>query len=88
VKELNIDSFTSTRVKGLTDEGVLVEDTDGNETLLPADTVVIAGPRRSRQELVRSLEFVCDELYLIGDAVKPRSLHNAVRDGYLAGVRI
>jgi len=23
-----------------------------------------------------------------GDAVKPRSLHNAVRDGYLAGVRI
>jgi len=89
VKELNIKSFTSTRVKGLiTDQGVLVEDTDGNETLLPADTVVIAGPRRSRQELVRSLEFVCDELYLIGDAVKPGSLHNAVRDGYLAGVRI
>jgi len=49
---------------------------------------ILALPRKSRQQLLNDLEFVCDELYVIGDAVKPRSMHNAIREGYLIGIRI
>jgi len=88
VKELHIKTLTNTRAKEITAEGVLVADNDGHEVLLPADTVILAIPRKSRQQLINDLEFVSDELYAIGDAIKPRSMHNAIRDGYLIGMRI
>jgi hypothetical protein len=64
-----------------------IEDWPGR-SFVPADTVILAIPRKSRQQLINDLEFVSDELYAIGDAVKPRSMHNAIRDGYLIGIRI
>ncbi len=77
----------NTEAKEITEEGVLVEEA-GAERLLPADTVILAIPRRPCQQLLTDLEFVCDELYAVGDAVKPRSSHNAIREGYLIGIRI
>jgi len=88
VRELGIQTLLNTRVQEITDEGVLVADAGGAETLVPADTVVLAISRRSCQRLLSELEFVCDELYAIGDAVQPRSMHNAIREGYLLGIRI
>ncbi|MBI4443399.1 MAG: FAD-dependent oxidoreductase [Acidobacteria bacterium] len=87
MKELNIETMLNTRPAEITEEGVVVEE-NGNRRLVPADTVVLAIPRKPRQQLFGDLEFVCDELYAIGDAVKPRSIHNAIRDGYMIGIRI
>lgn len=88
VHELNIQALLNTRAKEITEEGVIVQEAGGSERLLPADTVILAIPRKARQQLLTDLEFVCDELYVIGDAVKPRSMHNAIREGYLIGIRI
>jgi 2,4-dienoyl-CoA reductase (NADPH2) len=88
VKELHIETLLNARVKGITREGVIAEAADGSGRFVPADTVVVALPRKPRQDLLTELEFVCDELYIIGDAVKPRSMHNAIREGYLIGIRI
>lgn len=88
VKEYGVGTLTGVRVKEMRDGAVMVVDKDENERVLPADSVVIAGPRRPRQELAGALEFSVDELYLIGDAVSPRSVHSAVQEGYLVGVRI
>jgi len=85
---LQIQAFLGTRAKEITDRGVLVEEADGSERLIAADTVILAISRRVRQQLLNDLEFVCDELDIIGDAVKPRSTHNAIREGYLIGIRI
>jgi hypothetical protein len=49
---------------------------------------ILANPRKPCQQLLTDLEFVCDELYTLGDAIKPRSMHNAIREGYLVGIRI
>lgn len=87
VKELHIEPALNARATEITEKGVLVEQ-EGQQKLLPADTVVVAIPRKPRQKLLADLEFVCDELYAIGDAVKPRSIHNAIRDGYMIGIRI
>ncbi|MFQ6015909.1 MAG: FAD-dependent oxidoreductase [Anaerolineae bacterium] len=88
VREFGIKTLTGSRVKEINSKGVVVLDGDGSETTIEADTVVIAGPRQPRQVLARDLEFSCDELYVIGDASQPRSLHNAIREGYLTGNRI
>ena len=88
VRELRIQTLLNARAKEITEEGVRVEEKDGSERVVPADTVIIAIPRQPRQQLPTDLEFVCDELYVVGDAVKPRSMHNAIREGYLIGIRI
>jgi 2,4-dienoyl-CoA reductase (NADPH2) len=88
VRELQIQTLVNAQAKEITEEGVRVKEKDGTERLVLADTVIVAIPRKPRQQLLTDLEFVCDELYVVGDAVKPRSMHNAIREGYLIGIRI
>jgi 2,4-dienoyl-CoA reductase (NADPH2) len=88
VNEYSIDTLTGAKLKQIRADAVLVVDVEENERVLPADSIVVAGPRESREELAKELEFFTDELHIIGDAVSPRSVHDAIRDGYLVGVRI
>jgi 2,4-dienoyl-CoA reductase (NADPH2) len=88
LKEFRIEALTNSHIKEINEEGAIIQDGDGTERKIAADTIVISGPRRSRQELVDRLEFLSDELYVIGDALKPRSVHNAIHEGFKIGVRI
>lgn len=88
VKEHRIDTLTSAKVKEFRADAVVAVDAEGSELVLPADSIVVAAPRVSRQGLASALEFFTDELHIIGDAVSPRSVHHAIREGYLVGVRI
>ena len=88
VKEYGIETVTKAGVEAITAEGVTVVDDTGARRTIAADSVIAAGPRRSRQDLIETLEFSGDELYVAGDVVRPRSVHNAVREGFLVGVRI
>jgi len=87
LKELGIEVIAPARVERITVEGVHV-GTDNGSRVVAADLVVIAGPRRSVDALARDLEFVVDELHIIGDAVVPRSLSNAIHEGFRVGNRI
>jgi 2,4-dienoyl-CoA reductase (NADPH2) len=88
VKELGIEVYTQAEILSLARDKVTLKDKDGQEVSLPADTIVVAGPRKPLQHLVHELEYLCDELYVVGDAMIPRSLYNAVHEGYKVGVRI
>ncbi|MBI2528972.1 MAG: FAD-dependent oxidoreductase [Candidatus Rokubacteria bacterium] len=88
VKEYGIETVTGARVEAVTAGGVAVIGKDGARRVIPADSVIAAGPRGSVQGLVDGLEFSGDELYIAGDVIRPRAVHNAVREGFLAGVRI
>ncbi|MCG9969255.1 FAD-dependent oxidoreductase [Pelotomaculum terephthalicicum JT] len=87
VEELNIKKITKAKVKEITDAGLLVGK-DGDETLVEVDTVVLAAPRVSRQGIFQDLEYMVDELHIVGDAVAPRGLYQAIHEGYRLGVRI
>jgi len=87
IEELNIQTYTRARVKAIGEAHITIIDKKGNEVVLPADTVV-AGNRKSQQSLVEELEFLVDEVHVIGDAVLPRSLHNAIHEGYRLGTRV
>ena len=88
VREYGIETVIGARVEVVTREGVAVVGKDGARRVIPADTVIAAGPRGSVQALVDGLEFSGDEMYIAGDVIRPRAVHNAVREGFLAGVRI
>ncbi len=85
IEELNIPTMTDCRVVRIAGEGVTVIDGKGRETVLAADTVIAASPERGNQELFTELEWSIDELYGCGDALVPRGLTQAIRDGYRLG---
>lgn len=88
VKEFNIKVLTEAKVVEIEDAGVTVANTKGDTIDLEADIVIVAGPRRSVQGLFTELEYLTDEVYLVGDSVLPRWMHTAVHEGYKVGVRI
>ena len=88
VEELGIRTCTSARLKRVTAEGAVIVDAQGAETLLPADSVIAAAPRKSNQELFAGFEWMVDELHGCGDALMPRGLDAAIHEGYRLGVRI
>ena len=88
VKEFGINVLSLCEALEVVEKGVRVRDEKGKERVIEADTVVLAGPRRSLQDLNTSLEFIGDEVYTVGDAVTPRSMNNAIHEGYKLGARI
>jgi 2,4-dienoyl-CoA reductase (NADPH2) len=88
VKEFGINVLNLTLVIEVTEKGLLIQDEKNNQRELEAETIIMAGPRVAIQELSASLEYIGDEVYLVGDAIKPRSIHNAIHEGYKLGLRI
>lgn len=88
VEELDITCLTSSRPTKITREGVTVLSDKGKETFVPADTVLLASPRKPNHELFHEFEWMIDELHGVGDALIPRGLEQAIHEGYRLGVRI
>lgn len=88
VNKFGIGVYTEAEPLAIENMAVRIRDKDGNEQVLPADSVILAGPLVPNQNLVHGLEYFCDELYVVGDAMIPRSLYNAIHEGYKIGVRI
>jgi len=88
VEELGIRVLTSTRLARVTAEGAVVRDAKGQETSIPADTVIASAPRRANQEMFAEFEWMIDELHGCGDALMPRGMDAAIHEGYRLGARI
>ncbi len=88
IREMNVKALTGHRIRAFADGQVKLVGPEGEEVNVEADVLVQAGPRLSCQELEPVIRPLADELYMIGDAVKPRSLTEAIHEGYKLGVRI
>jgi 2,4-dienoyl-CoA reductase (NADPH2) len=88
VEELEIRCLTASRPRCVTPEGVTVIDAKGVESFVPADTVILAAPRKPNHELFHEFEWLIDELHGVGDALIPRGLEQAIQEGYRLGVRL
>ena len=88
IREFSIQIYTASSVEEISESGVRIKKKDGEEKFIEADTIVQAGPRKAQQDLLGLLDFSVDEIYIIGDAVRPRSIHNAIHEGFKIGVRI
>ncbi|MFQ6103858.1 MAG: FAD-dependent oxidoreductase [Candidatus Glassbacteria bacterium] len=88
LREYNIRLFSGAEIVKIESRAVNLLDKNGVEKNLEADTLILGGPRKSRNILAAEMEYAVDELYVVGDAVLPRSLSNAIHEGYRIGVRI
>lgn len=88
IKELNIPVMTSSRVTKVTASGATVINAEGEEKEIAADMVIHAAPQKPNQEVFQALQWMVDEVHMIGDAVSPRGMTAAIHDGYRLGCRI
>ena len=82
--EQNMETLLNTTVSEITDDGVILSEKSGERRELKADGVVIAVGLRSRDGLYKALTGKVDELYAIGDCVKPRKIMAAMGSYRLA----
>jgi len=83
LKENNIETITKARVIAIKDDGVVAEQV-GKTINIKGDTVVLAVGTASNKELYNALSGMKDrpgEIYLIGDALKPRKALDAISEG-------
>jgi 2,4-dienoyl-CoA reductase-like NADH-dependent reductase (Old Yellow Enzyme family)/thioredoxin reductase len=83
-----VEIKTSTTVKEITDSGVVVTKDGKEETIPDVDQVIVATGPRSADDLVNKIKGKVREMYVIGDAKKPRSAFEATREGAEAGQRL
>jgi len=78
LRERNVKMLTSTPVKAITAQGVVISSDGEERTLEPVDTVVLATGARSVNDLEAVKELV-PEVYVIGDAASPGKMLQAVQ---------
>jgi len=86
LKEHGVEIVTRVDVKAIQPQGVLVKDQDGVERLIPADRVVLARGARPVNDLAQELRDI--NPIVIGDAVQPRKIINAIAEGFAAAQAI
>ncbi|MCL6558932.1 MAG: FAD-dependent oxidoreductase [Firmicutes bacterium] len=84
LKASKVETVTGAKVTEVTAAGVLVE-TAGGVKEFEADTVVVAVGSRPVNDLYAELQGISPEIYVIGDAQKPRKALEAVAEGFETG---
>ena len=69
-------------------DGVVVMDKKWNKELIKGDAVVLAMGGVSNSSLAEALDGKVPEIYVIGDAKKPRKVYNAIHEGFHVGREI
>ena len=72
----------------VTEEGVVCEDAEGNEKLVPGRSVICALGQRARTDVVEALQDTAPFIRVIGDASRVSTITNAVYQGYHAALDI
>jgi len=74
--------LVNSKAKKINDSGVVIVDSEGKESLVEADTVIIALNRLPYNPLKDALEGKLKEVYSIGDCVEPKNTMNAIHSAY------
>lgn len=72
----------------VTSEGLVCKDPEGNEVLIPCDTVICAVGQRSNRADVDALRRSAPFVREVGDCVRPANITKAVYEGYHAALDI
>ena len=85
LEQEKVNTMIDTKCVEITDQGAIIEDADGNKTLLEADTVIIAvGTKSLVEERDKFIDTAFDVIN-VGDCVKASSIVHAVHTGFDAG---
>ncbi len=85
-RERGVTIHTRASASGWGGSDVFVTSPKGNRVIQVDD--IISTLREADEESARVLGRIASETYFIGDAKRPRRLHNAIHDAYRLGTRI
>lgn len=87
LRRLGVRVITGARAVEIGPEGVKIEKEEGDD-FFPADSVVIATGAESENSLSREIGDLVPEIYTIGDASEPRDALEAIKEGFITGLKI
>jgi 2,4-dienoyl-CoA reductase (NADPH2) len=87
LKRLGVRIMAGARAVAVTDEGLEIEK-EGKLEVIPADTIVIAAGAKPHNSLEGKLTGLVREIHVIGDAAGPRKALDAIREGFMAGMKV
>jgi len=76
------------RYDGVSPEGVIITTKDGEKRTIEADTVVLAAGSVPDAALYKAIKDRVSEVYCIGDCVEPRTIRDAISEGFRTGQKI
>ena len=88
IREAGIKVLTSARVAEITEDSVKYTDSEGNLQTVPAATVVSAFGYKAYNPLEEAARKYCDNVKVVGCAVKAGNALVAVREGYEAALAL
>jgi 2,4-dienoyl-CoA reductase-like NADH-dependent reductase (Old Yellow Enzyme family)/thioredoxin reductase len=86
--ENSVEVRTGTRVVEVRDGSVIVAGRDGTSCELAGDTLVNALGAKPRVNAIDKLKGLAQEVHVVGDAVRPRIIYDAVHEGFEAAMEI
>jgi len=87
LRRLGVNIMTDTKAVSIKEDGVEVVKADGPD-FLHANSIIIAAGSKPENSLVSEIESLVPESYTVGDAKKPRNALDAIKEGFLAGLKI
>ncbi|MFH1481506.1 MAG: FAD-dependent oxidoreductase, partial [Pseudomonadota bacterium] len=88
LKEVGVDIFTGVKGEEIRENGMEIEDRDGNRIFIEADDIVLATGSTPDKGIFESLEGKVPEIYAVGDCVKVSRIYEAVSQGAEAGLKV
>ena len=86
--EKGITLLTGISYNEVTPEGLVVTTKEGERKTIEADTVVLAAGSIPDRELYEEVKGKVSETYLAGDCVEPRTIRDAIADGYRIALEV
>ena len=85
----DVDMRTGLCLEVVTDNGIIVRDTQGAKEEIEGDSVVLAAGLTANRGLFDELKEVPNmEVYAVGDNVEPRKIHDAIHEGFFTSYRL
>jgi pyruvate/2-oxoglutarate dehydrogenase complex dihydrolipoamide dehydrogenase (E3) component len=80
--------LTEVEYKEIKDKGLVITTKEDEEKTIEVDSVAIATLPAANNELFNALKSKGKEVYLIGDSKAPRTILDAISDGFNTGLKI
>jgi 2,4-dienoyl-CoA reductase (NADPH2) len=87
LKDLRVTTYRDASIEQINESGVVLKAPHGVRIPVKADTIIYA-EREPISDLKAKVTELGLEVHVLGDALVPRALSNALHDGYRTGIRI
>lgn len=88
MKDAGINILTDRKVVRIEKRGLVYEDPEKKEVLMPVDWVILAVGAKPKDDIVKPLKDLFQEVYQVGDCLEPRKALEAIYEGARVGLRL